>query len=325
MRGVHPDLTWVKPSGASEMLVSDIEKPVVAAASRTPFESARRVFVIEAAGTMNEQAANRMLKTLEEPPSFVHLILLADHLTDVLPTVASRCQPVRFDPLSAERLQRNLLEQGSQKLDPGSEGSVRDSESLARGPQELDPLRAAACARLAAGDEALARMLIAQEGQALRAGVRRFVRGALCGRTQERAWMQLLEAARSAGEQAAADAAELLRRESELLPSSDRRRYEREGADAVRRSDRRARSLVLGRALRLVELWLRDVWCVCMGMAELVHAVDSRAELESDARGREPDALRRGVELVVDTRMSLGLNVSEELALEALAYRLAEL
>ena len=47
-RGSHPDLTWVTPSGAAEMLVADIEEPVVAAAARTPFESARRVFVIEA-------------------------------------------------------------------------------------------------------------------------------------------------------------------------------------------------------------------------------------------------------------------------------------
>lgn len=64
-RGCHPDLTWVRPSGAAEVLVSDIDEPVVAAAMRTPFESARRVFVIEAVDTMNDQAANRMLKTLE--------------------------------------------------------------------------------------------------------------------------------------------------------------------------------------------------------------------------------------------------------------------
>ena len=75
-RDTHPDLTWVTPSGAAEMLVGDIDEPVVAAATRTPFESSRRVFVIEGADTMNDQAANRMLKTLEEPPSFVHLVLL---------------------------------------------------------------------------------------------------------------------------------------------------------------------------------------------------------------------------------------------------------
>jgi DNA polymerase III subunit delta' len=133
-RDAHPDLTWVTPSGASEVLVSDIDEPVVAAAAHTPFESSRRVFVIEAAGSMNDQAANRLLKTLEEPPPFAHLILLAEHREDVLPTIASRCQQVRFDPLSDELLAGRL--QG--------------------GATSIEPERAAACARLAAGDGQLA-------------------------------------------------------------------------------------------------------------------------------------------------------------------------
>src|SRR6202035_620686 len=97
LSGSHPDLTWVVPSGAHEILVSDIDQPVVAAASRTPFEGARRVFVIERVDELGDEAANRMLKTLEEPSRFVHLLLLTDRLTEVLPTIRSRCQLVRFD------------------------------------------------------------------------------------------------------------------------------------------------------------------------------------------------------------------------------------
>ncbi len=69
LAGTHPDLTWVAPSGAHEILVGDIDGPVVAAASMTPFEANRRVFVIERADELGPQAANKMLKTLEEPPS----------------------------------------------------------------------------------------------------------------------------------------------------------------------------------------------------------------------------------------------------------------
>src|ERR1035438_4391135 len=118
-RNCHPDLTWVTPSGAAEMLVVDIEGPVVAAATRTPFESARRVFVIEAVDAMNDQAANRMLKTLEEPPAFVHLVLLTDRREDVLATIASRCQQVRFDPLPWARIAQGLAgveEEGADTL-----------------------------------------------------------------------------------------------------------------------------------------------------------------------------------------------------------------
>ena len=134
-------------SGAAEMLVGDIEEPVVAAAARTPFESARRVFVIEGAETMNDQAANRLLKTLEEPPAFVHLVLLTDRLQDVLPTIVSRCQRVRFDPPSPEEIEASL-------------------------PESVEPERARACARLALGDGALARRLSEPEGAVLREAAR---------------------------------------------------------------------------------------------------------------------------------------------------------
>ncbi|HEY1359517.1 MAG TPA: hypothetical protein VGF21_14535, partial [Thermoleophilaceae bacterium] len=106
--GTHPDLTWVRPTGAHVMRTDDVAEPVIAAAARTPFEAKRRVFVLERVDTMNDEVANRMLKTLEEPASFVHLILLTEALGRVLDTVVSRCQLVRFDPLPAERISATL-------------------------------------------------------------------------------------------------------------------------------------------------------------------------------------------------------------------------
>lgn len=299
-RDAHPDLTWVTPSGASEMLVSDIEGPVVAAAARTPFESSRRVFVIEGVETMNDQAANRMLKTLEEPPAFVHLLLLSDRRQDVLETIASRCQCVRFDPLPPARIAAGL--------DGGDE-----------------PERAQACARLALGDARLAARLASAEGGELRARAEGFARAALAGDTCGRPWIGLLDAAKQAGTSAGEASQERVARELELVPSKERKRYEREGLDARRRGERRARTSTLDLALGLAELWLRDVMCVSEGAPELIHAVDRRAELEQDAQGRDRARLRKAVELVGDTRLSLSLNVSEELALETLAYRVGAL
>jgi DNA polymerase III subunit delta' len=299
MRDSHPDLTWVTPSGAAEMLVADIEEPVVAAATRTPFESARRVFVIEAVETMNDQAANRMLKTLEEPPPFAHLVLLTDRREDVLPTIASRCQHVRFDPLAPERI----------------------AERLEGVPGE----RALACARLAGGDARLAQRLVGEEGGALRASAEAYVRAALAGSTEGRPWTGLLAAAKAAGARAGEQAQERMTRELEMVPSRERKRHEREGLEARRRGERRTRTRTLDLALRLAELWLRDVLCVCEGAPDLVLAVDRRAELERDAEDRDGALLREAVALVGDTRLSLLLNVSEELALEALAYRLQAL
>jgi DNA polymerase-3 subunit delta' len=300
-RGSHPDLTWVSPSGASEMLVSDIEEPVVAAATRTPFESSRRVFVIEGVHAMNDQAANRMLKTLEEPPAFVHLLLLSDRREDVLATVASRCQQVRFDPLPPAR--------------------------IAQGLEGVEPERARACAALALGDAHLAARLAGEEGDVLRGRAEALVRSALAGQTEKRPWMALLEAAKAAGAAAGEGEQERMAAELELLPSRERKRHEREGAEARRRGERRVRTQTLDLALRLGELWLRDVLCLCERAGELVYAVDRRPELEEDAREHEGDGGRvgRGMELVAETRLALPLNVSEELALEALAYRLQAL
>jgi DNA polymerase-3 subunit delta' len=304
-RDAHPDLTWVTPSGASEVLVSDIDEPVVAAVAHTPFESSRRVFVIEAAGSMNDQAANRLLKTLEEPPSFAHLILLAEHSEDVLPTIASRCQQVRFDPLSDELLAQRL--QGVQ------------------GATGIEPERAIACARLAAGDGQLAELLASERGIALRECAEQFVRSALRDDVEQRRWMGLLEAAKAAGAVAGAAVSERLHEQAGFLPSKEQRKYEREGTDVVRRAERRERTATLELGLRLAELWLRDIWCLLVGAPELAYARDRSVELAADATGRDATSLQRGVELVRDTRLRLDLNVSEELALEALAYRLAVL
>jgi DNA polymerase III subunit delta' len=313
-RGAHPDLTWVKPSGASEMLVGDIEEDVLGAVARTPFESSRRVFVLEGAHLMNDQVANRLLKTLEEPPAFAHLILLTRGLGDVLPTVASRCQQVRFDPLPAARIEEGLT---SVPLSPthGQSGA-----SL-----ELRADSMAACARLALGDARLAAWLISEPGRALRASAEEYARSALGGRTGQRAWVGLLEQAKAAGVLAGEEALRQSEQELELLPAKERKRAQREAAEGQRRIERRERTRTLDRALGLAELWLRDTWCLAEGAPELVYAVDRTPQLAQDAAGRSPARLLRGVELIAATRRRLALNVAEELALEALAYRLEEL
>ncbi len=302
-KGAHPDLTWVTPSGAAEMLVSDIDEPVIAAATRTPFESARRVFVIEDAHTMNDQAANRMLKTLEEPAPFVHIILLASRAVDVLPTIASRCQHVRFDPLPAATIEQALRAEG------------------------VEPACAQACSKLALGDAELATMLALPAGEALRASAESFVRMALDAETQARPWAGLLDAAKQAGERAGSELEAKLELELELVGAKERKRGEREGVEARRRAERRMRTRALDLGLRLAELWLRDLLCIVVGAAELVYAVDRIDELQRDAAGGASDGerLRRGVELVADARRRLTLNVSEELALETLTYRLEAL
>ena len=312
-RGTHPDLTWVRPTGAAEMLVADINEPVVAAATRTPFEAARRVFVIEGADAMNDRAANRLLKTLEEPPSFAHLILLADRRQDVLPTIVSRCQIVRFDPLTPAAIEELLRQERG-----------ADAEAAAP-PQSL-----AACARLALGDAELARELASPAGVALRGAAHALVHAALPAEAApaQRPWGPLLDAAGATGAAAGEQVTAAVAAELDLLPAKERRRREREGVDAARRAERRQRTRALDTGLRLVELWLRDVLCLAEEAPELVHALDATDALRADLDalrqgGGDPRRLPAAIDQVAQTRLSLSQNVTEELALEALSYRLA--
>lgn len=298
-RGTHPDLTWVTPSGAASIVVSDIDGPVVAAATRTPFEASRRVFVIEAADTMNDEAAARLLKTLEEPASFVHLLLIADRPQELPDTIRSRCQPVRFDPLPAGVIAARLDDAGGD--------------------------RAQACARLALGDAAMAAFLATDAGERLRAAARELVRAALDEESPARPGQSLLDQGGAAAETADRAIEERLEQELPLLPKREQGRARRELQEASKRAQRRARTATLDAGLRLVELWLRDVLCIVEGAPELVHAVDRRAELEGDATGRRAPALREAIELVGETRADLRVNVGEELAVEALVIRLRRL
>jgi DNA polymerase-3 subunit delta' len=301
--GTHPDLTWVRPSGAHVMRVEDVNEPVVAAATRTPFEARRRVFVLERVDTLNDQAANRMLKTLEEPPEFVHLILLTDALGRVMETVVSRCQRVRFEPLPAARIAAALEADG------------------------VPPDRAAACARLALGNAGRARHLASPDGEELRAEVEHIVASVLAGDGRgAEPWRRLLERAerrRFEAEEAAAAARE---RRVELEPKGrERRAIERELEEAAKREGRRARTEVLDLALSLTGLAFRDLACIAEDAPEAVLAADRADALAKQARGRDPRRLREAVERCEDVRQALELNVMEDLALAALGFRLAVL
>jgi DNA polymerase-3 subunit delta' len=300
--GAHPDLTWVAPSGAHEILVSDVDAPVVSAASRTPFEAGCRVFVIERVDELGDEAANRMLKTLEEPASFVHLILLSDRLAEVLPTIRSRCQLVRFD------------------APPVSETAAA-LEAVGESHES-----ALACARLALGDGERARELTGADGHALRSAAEAMARAALTFGEGARArpWLAVLAAVRTRGEATRAELEARADEEVELYPRKERKRIETEWSERIRRARRRVETAALDLALQVVGLWYADLAALAWGASDMIRNVDRVSALEEDS-GADPQRLRAAIEAVEDTRLRFQLNVSEELACESLAYRLERL
>ena len=294
----HPDLVWLAPTGAQHM-VEEVRERVIRAAAYRPFEGGKRVFVVEAAEAMRDESQNALLKTLEEPPGFVHLILLAADGEGLLETVASRCQAIEFAPLPAEVLEAELA-----------------VEPHGAGPDEI-----AAAARLAAGDLERARLLLGERGRQLRAEAERCVGAALEGETAGAPWKALLDDAKGAGEDTEAAAREALEAEAK----AGMKRSAKEIGDAAKRAGRRRRTEILELGFELCAAWLRDLAALAAGAGEVVYNRDRLDRLRSQAAGLDPARARRGAELVQETRRGLELNVSEELALEALFFRLESL
>jgi DNA polymerase-3 subunit delta' len=281
----HPDLVWLAPSGAQH-LVETVRERVIRAASYRPFEGGRRVFVLEAAEAMRDESQNALLKTLEEPPPFAHLILLSSEPTALLETISSRCQPVDFAPLPTDAVEAGL---------------------------DGDPDEAAAAARLAAGDLSRARFLLTEPGRKLRAAALE-----LADPDAKAPWRKLLAAAEAVGSDAEAEAREALDEERE----AGVKRSAREIGEEAKRAGRRRRTETLDLGLALCASWFRDLAVLALGAEEVVFNRDRLDRLRSQAAGLDAAAARRATELVQDTRRRLDLNVSEELALEALSFRL---
>ena len=291
----HPDLVWLRPRGAQHM-VEEVREKVIRSASYRPFEAEKRVFVIEAAEQMRDESQNALLKTLEEPPAYVHLILLTSEPAALLETIASRCQPIDFAPLPIEAVEATL-----------GDGS----------PDDL-----ATAARLSAGDPVRARFLLSDSGRALRAAaleLGKAVGGASAARRHVGTpWTQLIKAAESAGEEAEEATRKILDEETE----AGIKRSAKDIADEAKRAGRRRRTEMLDLALELSATWFRDLAATASGATDVVFNRDRLADLQSHAATLDPSRPRRAAELVQDTRRRLDLNVSEELALEALSFRL---
>jgi len=129
-RNIHPDLTILQPEDDKDIGV-DAVREVTNIAKDMPVVSPRRYIIIDGADRLTTQAANALLKTIEEPPKTTQFFLIAESARSVIPTVRSRCGVVRYKRLSEAFLMEAIL-------DPSERA-------------EVDPNRLLVCARLAEG------------------------------------------------------------------------------------------------------------------------------------------------------------------------------
>ena len=133
--GNHPDIHLITPLPDKRDISVEQLRDMQHVLALRPYEAPRKVCIVDPAERMSVSAANSLLKTLEEPPGNALIILLTENAGMLLPTVRSRCQLIRFAPLSPEHV-LSLLELGGMNLEaaaivaPMSGGSLQKALEL---------------------------------------------------------------------------------------------------------------------------------------------------------------------------------------------------
>lgn len=292
-RKVHPDLYELEALG--EMIRIDAIRELRRDLHMRPFEADRRVYLIHRAHLLNEDAADALLKDLEEPPPYAVVVLVADDLGPLPETIRSRCQLVPFRRLG-ERAIRSIVD--------------------ARVP-DLPDDRRAALARVASGRLDRLERLLDPASAARRHALIDKARAVYLDPAFEPA-----DAAAVLLDNARARAAEA--RELEEAAVAQLELPAREADQRVKRTATGAEREELLAQLEELAAWYRDLVAVAVGAGAAALHLDRLDELEADATRERLLGAERAAELVRESwRGFEELNLSPQLALEALFVRLS--
>jgi DNA polymerase-3 subunit delta' len=291
-RGTHPDLYVLEPLG-DQIRIDDVRE-LRRDLHMRPFEASRRVYLVFGADTLNEDAADALLKDLEEPPPYAVIVLVAEDLGPLPATIRSRCQLVPFRRLS--------------------ERAVREAIS-ARAP-ELPEAEVRTLARVAAGRLDRAERLLDAAAARRRQALLEVARAVYLDPEFDSgdATETILAGIAERGAEAKEKAEE---RVAVLEPTA------REAEQMLRRAQRGAERDELLAVLEELEWWYRDLVVLAAGAETAVVHVDRLAELREDATRERSEGAERACELVRAVwRDAEELQLSTPLALEALLIQL---
>jgi DNA polymerase-3 subunit delta' len=136
--GTNPDVREIVPDGA--FIKIEQVRALIAEIAFEPFESRYRVAILDPAEAMRNEAANSLLKTLEEPPSRTYLFLVTASPYALLPTIRSRCRVLHFGPVAEEAIARHVREQGGKSPEEARLAAASSGGSIAAA-LAFDPAR----------------------------------------------------------------------------------------------------------------------------------------------------------------------------------------
>jgi DNA polymerase III subunit delta' len=291
-RRSHPDLYVLEPLG--DQIRIDAIRELRRDLHMRPFEAERRVYLIFGAELMNDEAADALLKDLEEPPPYAVIVLVADDVGPLAETIRSRCQPVLFRRLSEKAIRETIAERA-----PG-----------------LSPNEEAALARVAAGRLDRVERLLDPEATQRRAELLALARSVYRNPAfvPAEAAKAVVASAAERGKQARALAEQEL--EGRELPA-------REAEQWLRRAARGAEREELLLALEELSAWYRDLVAVAVGAERAAIHVDHLDALREDASPDRAPSAETAAGLVRQTWRELQeLQLQAPLAFEALFVQL---
>ena len=288
----HPDLYLLEPLG--EMIRIDDVRALRHDLHMRPFEGDCRVYLVLDADRMNEEAADALLKDLEEPPSYAVIVLVAGELGPLPPTILSRCQLVPFRRLSERAVREWIAVQAPERSEEEVRALSRASAGrLDRARRLLDPDAAARRDALIAA----ARSVYLEPG---------FDPGAAAGTLLGLAGQRGDEARDN--EQALVDTLDLPARDAE---------------QRVRRAQRGAERDELLAGLEGLEAWYRDLVVVAAGAEDAAVHADRLDDLREDVAAGVAEGAVGAAEVVREAWRTLEeFNLNPSLALEALFVRM---
>jgi DNA polymerase III subunit delta' len=288
----HPDLYILEPLG--EMIRIDDVRALRHDLHMRPFEGGRRVYLVLGAERLNEDAADALLKDLEEPPAYAVIVLVASELGPLPPTILSRCQLVPFRRLSERAVRAWIADRATDRTEDEITALARASSGrLDRARRLLDPAAAERRDTLVAAARAVYLDPEFEPADAAAA---------------------ILDAADARGQEAKEAERETL--EGFDLP-------EREADQRVRRAQRGAERDELLAGLESLEAWYRDLVVVASGAERAAVHADRIGDLRDDASLDVGESAANAAEAVRETWRALEeFNLNAGLALEALFIRL---
>ena len=283
LRGLHPDLAEILPQGAFTT-IGQVREIVRLAASR-PFEGARRAFILQA-DTLNVLAANALLKTLEEPEGETVFVLLATSRERVLPTILSRAQALRFNPVPPGLVAGFLRERGAVEPELAARlgrGSVGLSLRYAEDP-DFGELREAVHS---------AGFPLSEDFEGRHEAVRTIV-----GRAE-----------------AVGDA-----REREILAQFEE--PDRRAREGAKRAGKAARDGAVRESLELLALLYRDAATIEAGAEDLAANTDRGGEIRGSVEDYPGADWAGAARALGEARAALAYNISPEAILEVTLSRI---